>query len=73
MSEVVPLPKRRSEIGDLLTPAELAKRWDVCRDSIYRLPAEDLPFIRLGKRRRYRLSDVLAYEAEHLELGSNRE
>ena len=62
MTDVVPFPKRRPELGDLLTPAELAKRWSVCRDSVYRLSGEELPFIRLGKRRRYRLTDVLAYE-----------
>jgi hypothetical protein len=70
--DVVPFPKRRPELGDLLTPAELARRWSVCRDSIYRLPPEVLPFIRIGTRRRYRLSDVLDYEAKHLDAGDNR-
>ena len=66
---VLPFPKRIPEPDDLLTPAQLAKRWGVCRDSVYRLPPEVLPYVRLpvGKKRRYRLADVVAYEQTHTE------
>ena len=70
MKDIVPLfPKRRPEPDDLLTAAQLAKRWGVHRDSVYRIAPEVLPFVRLplGHRRRYRLRDVERYEEEHTE------
>ncbi len=63
------MPKRRPELdaADLLDATALARRWRWCKDEIYRLTAAELPYVRLGRRRRYRLSDVLAYEDRHLE------
>ncbi len=70
MSDVIAFPKRRPEPENLLSAAELAKRWRRSRDWVYRLPAEELPFVRLGTRRRYRLADVLAYEERQTERGT---
>ena len=70
--KVVPLmPKRRPELdaADLLDVKALAKRWSWCTDGIYRLTAAELPYIRFGRRRRYRMVDVLAYEERHLNTG----
>ncbi len=70
--KVVPLmPKRRPELdaADLLDAKALARRWGWCTDEIYRLTADELPYIKFGRRRRYRLVDVLAYEERHLNTG----
>ncbi len=70
--KVLPLfPKRRPELdaADLLDAKALAKRWSCCEDSVYRLPADQLPYVRLGRRRRYRLADVLVYEENRLTTG----
>ena len=70
--QVIPLmPKRRPELeaADLLDAKALAKRWGCHRDSIYRIPADQLPYVRLGRRRRHRLIDVLAYEERYLITG----
>ena len=63
------MPKRRPELdaADLLDVKALAKRWACCTDSVYRLSADQLRYVRLGHRRRYRLADVLAYEEQHVE------
>lgn len=49
----------------LLTVKDLVKRWDVDRETIYSWNRRGTGpvFIRVGTRIRYRLSDVLAYEA----------
>ena len=70
--QVIPLmPKRRPELdaADLLDVKALAKRWTCCTDEIYRLTAAELPYVRLGRRKRYRLADVLAYEDQRLTTG----
>ncbi len=72
MTQVIPLmPKRRPELeaADLLDAKALAKRWGWCTDGIYRLTAVELPYIKFGRRRRYRLIDVLVYEEQHLNTG----
>jgi hypothetical protein len=49
--------------SELITADDLAKRWGVHRDTIYRLPGTALPYLKLGPNtRRYRLADVLAFE-----------
>lgn len=51
----------------LVTAKEIAERWRVHRDTIYRIPDTDLPYLKLGPQtRRYRWEDVLRYEREHL-------
>ncbi len=70
--QVIPLmPKRRPELdaADLLDAKGLAKRWTWCTDEVYRLTAAELPFVKYGRRRRYRLVDVLVYEERHLITG----
>lgn len=67
MRVVPPMPRRRSgdEGEQLVSAAEVAERWGMSRDSIYRIPPNELPSIKLGSRtRRYRLRDVVEYERE---------
>lgn len=53
----------------LLTTGQLAKRYTVPASTIYRWRAcGDAPrAIRVGKHLRFRLSDVLAWECDHLD------
>lgn len=47
----------------MVTANDLAGRWGVHRDSVYRIPKELLPYLKLGPRtRRYRWVDVFEYE-----------
>jgi len=49
----------------LLTPRELASRWKVAPKTIYQKISngDDMPrSLKLGSRRRFRLSDVLIWE-----------
>lgn len=48
----------------LLSEAELASRWGYASGSLknQRSEGRGLPFVRIGRTVRYRLSDVLAYE-----------
>lgn len=56
----------------LLTEKELATRWGVTPKMLqkWRTAGGSLPYVKLGKSRtspvRYRLSDALAFEREHL-------
>ena len=60
---VTPMPRKGREPERLVTANELAERWGVHRDSVYRIPKELLPYLKLGPRtRRYRWADVLEYE-----------
>ncbi len=50
------------------TPQQLAKRWQVSVTTVKDTPADELPYKEFGnglklKRRRYRWSDVEAYES----------
>lgn len=50
------------------TPQELAQRWKLSVTTVKDTPADELPYKEFGnglklKRRRYRWSDVYAYEA----------
>lgn len=48
----------------LLTAEDLAQRWQVRTDFIYRLVrAEKLPAVKLGRYRRFRLEAIEAFEA----------
>lgn len=54
------------------TVADLAKRWCCSTTSVRDIPAGDLPYLNLGRGlhrelRRYRPSDVYAYEAARLD------
>ena len=74
MSEILPFPRRpRSPPEDrhYLTSKALAARWQYGHvESVYRIPASELPYFRRGwgHRRLYRLEDVERYEAEHTEV-----
>lgn len=55
--------------GQLLTPADAAKRLDVSTWALYRLSRgnDPLPYVQLGpKMRRYRTEDIEAYVAARL-------
>jgi len=46
-----------------ITAEELAKRWGMHRDTVYKVPTTELPYMKLGPNaRRYRIEDVEAYE-----------
>ncbi len=61
---VLPFPRRRPDpdLGRHLSAAELADRWHRHVDTIRRMPADEMPFIKLGRSKLYRIADVLAYE-----------
>ena len=59
----IPMPRRGQEAEKMVNANDLAERWGVHRDSVYRIPKELLPYLKLGPRtRRYRWVDVLEYE-----------
>jgi len=67
---VIPMPRKRPDEGSLLTATDLARRWRMHRDSIYRIPAELLPYMKLGRNtRRYRPEDVAAFEEQQRVTG----
>lgn len=54
---------RTTQQAPFITAEELAKRWSVHRDTVYKMPTADLPYMKLGPNtRRYRMEDVEAYE-----------
>ena len=54
-----------------ITAEELAKRWSMHRDTIYKVPTSELPYMKLGPNtRRYRIADVEAYERARTMNGS---
>jgi excisionase family DNA binding protein len=47
----------------LLTPEDLAERWQVSKAHVYRLTREDkIPTVKLGRYYRYRLDAIEAFE-----------
>ena len=65
---MIEFPNRRV---DYLTAQQLADRWSIHIESIYRMPHEVLPFVRVPPgsrkaRRRYPVNAVEAYEREEL-------
>ena len=60
------MPRRAWEEDTLVTADEIAVRWKVHGDTVYRLPPQRVPYVRLGPgRRRSRWADVLAYETSN--------
>ena len=54
----------------LLTAGQVAHRWRVSWDTVYRVPAVYSPPLKLGPNtRRYRLEDVMEYEQQSLHGG----
>lgn len=67
---VIPIPRRRPDEDGLVSADWIADRWGVHRETVYRIPAMRLPYLKLGpKTRRYRLSDVIAYEQQQTVRG----
>lgn len=63
MNDLPDFPGGDEEGGQYLTAAELADRWKVDRETVYRFSSTSLPYLKLGSRtKRYRRSDVLAFE-----------
>jgi hypothetical protein len=52
----------------LLTESQLAQRWQISAKKLQadRCSGRGVPFVRIGRRVRYRLADVEAYEAANL-------
>ena len=49
--------------AQLLTPEQLAERWQVSKAHVYRLTREDkIPTVKLGRYYRYRLDAIERYE-----------
>lgn len=49
----------------LLTPEDLAERWQVSKAHVYRLTRDDrIPTVKLGRYYRYRLDAIERYELE---------
>jgi excisionase family DNA binding protein len=49
--------------GRLLTPEQLAARWQVAKAHVYRLTRDDkIPTVKLGRYYRYRLDAIERYE-----------
>ncbi len=72
MSEILPFPRRRRPLTEgphYLTSKALAARWQYGHvESVYRIPASELPYFWGNGRRLYRLEDVERYEKEHTEV-----
>ena len=54
-----------SPLEPLYTADDLAKRWRISRDAVYRVPETLLPYLRVGPKggaRRYRREDIESYE-----------
>jgi hypothetical protein len=64
-STVMPRPSACDD--ELITELRLSRRWDCSPKTLrnQRSLGEGCPYILLGRLVRYRLSDVLAYEAAH--------
>ena len=59
---VLPMPGRREFVDACLSPEQLAERWGVSRDTVYRITKGQLHYFKVGRQRRYRVADIEAYE-----------
>ncbi len=63
MTQVIPLPRRSRDADTFVRAAEIARRWGVSRETIYRIDPRELPYYMFGPRTRcYRWDDVLEHE-----------
>ena len=54
------------DLERLLTKKEVAGRWQVSEKTVERRMRKDgLPYIRIGRQIRFRLSDILAWEKKN--------
>lgn len=72
-ARVVQLPRRDPPpLEPLYSAEQLAERWGMPVDTIYRIPAAHLPYTRVGPKRgarRYRLQEIEAYEQSGMVTG----
>jgi hypothetical protein len=62
--ELKPMHRRYQTGETLMTAEQVADRWQVHRDTIYRIPRTRLPYLQIGRgTRRYTWADVEAYES----------
>ena len=68
-AHVPPMPRRRPAERKGMSSKEVAERFAVHVETIYRMPPSVLPFIRMrpGRIRRYLIEDVERYEDESWE------
>lgn len=74
--DVLEMPKRRTDAvrdpdgvlgpAPSLTTSDLAERWNKSKKSVRRIPPEELAYVEIGGQRRYRPTDVAAYEERNL-------
>ena len=66
MTQVIPLPRRSRDADTFVRAAEIARRWGVSRETVYRIASRELPCFKFGPRTKcYRWDDVLHYEQTH--------
>ncbi len=72
-AQVMPMPRRRPAERKWMSSKEVAERFGVSTETIYRMPPSVLPFIRVrpGRIRRYLIEDVERYEDDSWERGSS--
>lgn len=74
-SDVLELPRgessRRSALGEpwSLSTKDVAEHLGVSVDTVYRIPKEALPYMKLDHERRYRASDVERYVERRMVSG----
>ena len=59
---IIPMPGQREVVDTCLSPEQLAAHWSVSRDTVYRISKQRLHYFKVGRQRRYRQSDIEAYE-----------
>ncbi len=52
------IPEKRETGDKLVSAAELADRWGVCRATIYNSLPRGLPSVRIGRARRFRVAEA---------------
>lgn len=64
VSDDVPdFPRQDGGGESFFTAQQLAERWQVDRETVYRRSSTALPYLKLGSRtKRYRRQDVIAFE-----------
>ncbi len=66
MTQVIPLRRRSRDADTFVRAAEIARRWGINRETIYKIDPSKLPYYMFGPRTKcYRWDDVLQYEQTH--------
>ena len=66
---MIPFPRKRDP--EYLTAKQVADRWGLNVESVYRIPRDELPYIQVppgsrNPRRRYPVDVIVDYEAQEL-------